>query len=372
MKIIFHLNSMGHGGAERVVSILAQNFNQMGHEVIIATEWYSDKEYSLPQGVKRVSVGLTQNDEKKGRIGKAFSRLLHLRSLIQLQKPDLVISFCNKANFRSAFSLFGMSVPLLVSVRNNPNEDYAPYKLATWYMERKAKGCVFQTPDAQAYFSDSFKKKSRIIFNPLSEAYYLVKEEAIIKRKKEIVNVGRITSQKNQKLLIHAFTEISDKYPEYILKIYGDIEDLKVYEELQEYISQKKLQDRVWFMGTTDDIPMAIKDASLFVLSSDYEGMPNALIEAMVLGLPCISTDCPCGGAALLIQDKISGILTPVGDAEALKRAMEYILENPKRAEELGIMARKLKEAVNPEIISKQWIEYIDEIIGVKKSGVNK
>lgn len=375
MKIVFHLNSMGHGGAERVVSILSAYFVKMGHDVTITTQWYSDKEYELAKGVKRVSVGLTPQDEKKGRLGKAWSRLFHLRDFIKKERPDFVISFCCKANFRSAFSLFGMPIPLLVSVRNNPLEDYAPHKLATWYMERKACGCVFQTPDAQAFFSDAFQKKSKIIFNPLSEVYYTEKEQKqsnmISVRKKEIVNVGRITAQKNQMLLIRAFAEIADEYPDYILKIYGDIENQNIYQKLQNVVIQNKLQNRVRFMETTDDIPGAIREASAFVLSSDYEGMPNALIEAMVLGLPCISTDCPCGGSALLIQNNVSGILTPVGDVGALSGALKYILEDPHRAECMGQKARLIKDKVNPERISKEWLDYIEEIVEERQSGIH-
>lgn len=368
MKIVFHLNSMGHGGAERVVSILSGYFAGKGHEVTIATQWYSEKEYTLADGVRRVSVGLTPEDETKGRLAKAWRRLSYLRKFIKKEKPDIVISFCCKANFRSAFSLAGMSIPLLVSVRNNPIEDYAPHKLATWYMERKAAGCVFQTPDAQAFFSDTLQKKSKIIFNPLSQVYYTEKEQLQsrlpVTRKKEIVNVGRITSQKNQKLLLEAFAKIAPKYPEYVLRIYGAIENQQVYQELQNYIDSKGLQERVYFMGNTDDIPGAIRQAGAFVLSSDYEGMPNALIEAMVLGIPCISTDCPCGGSALLIDNEVSGILVPVGDVQAMANAMEYILADPTRAESMGEQARKLKDKVEPSRISEEWLAYIEEIVG--------
>lgn len=368
MKIVFHLNSMGHGGAERVVSILSDYFVRAGHTVIIATEWYSDKEYALAKGVSRVSVGLTPADGKKGRLGKAWSRLAHLRDFLKQEKPDIVISFCCKANFRSAFALFGIKTPLLVSVRNNPREDYAPYRLATRYMEHKAAGCVFQTPDAQSFFSALFQKKSKIIFNPLSEVYYTKKEAASVDspltRKKEIISVGRITAQKNQMLLLQAFAAITEQYPEYVLRMYGDIEDKSLYETLSAYIRKQHLEEKVSFMGTTDDIPGAIQNAAVFVLSSDYEGMPNALIEAMVLGLPCISTDCPCGGSALLIEDGVSGILTPVGDVEALSRALTYMLADTGRAEAMGLKAKQLKEKVNPERISREWLEYIDEIVG--------
>ena len=367
MKIVFHINSLGHGGAERVVSILSGYFTEMGHEVVVATQWYSDAEYSLAEGTRRESVGLTEQDDNKSRLAKAWIRLFRLRKFLKKENPDIVISFCCKANFRSAFSLIGTSIPLLVSVRNNPSEDYAPHRFATWYMEKKAAGCVFQTPDAQAFFTQTLQKKSKIIFNPLSEVYYTEEEEKRsskpVVRKKEIVSVGRITAQKNQMLLLRAFAKITSHYPEYVLKIYGDIENQEIYEQLQAFILENKIQDKVLFMGVTDDIPTAIREASLFVLSSDYEGMPNALIEAMVLGIPCISTNCPCGGSALLIEENKSGLLVPVGDEAALSQAMQSMLEDRQHAEEMGQNARKIKEAVNPEHISKEWMDYITEII---------
>ena len=122
MKIVFHLNSMGRGGAEHVVSILSHKLAQAGHDVTITTQWYSENEYEIDPKVKRVHVGLTEADVNSGRIKKAFSRLFRLRDFIKKENPDLVISFCSKANFRSAFSLFGMNTPLIVSVRNNPVE----------------------------------------------------------------------------------------------------------------------------------------------------------------------------------------------------------------------------------------------------------
>lgn len=366
MKVFFHLNSMGRGGAERVVSILSNRFAELGHEVVVATQWISEKEYPLSASVRRISVGLTEEDENKNRIQKAFCRLFRLRSSITKEKPDLVVSFCCKANFRSAFSLLGKKIPLLVSVRNNPEEDYKPHKWITAWMEHKASGCVFQTPDAQAYFSPKLQAKSRIIYNPIDESYLTLQKEKRLKdedRVKEIVTVGRITEQKNQLLLLKAFTFIADKYPEYRLKIYGDVESPRVYEALQQYVEEQKLQDRVLFMGTVDSVREEIYNASLFVLSSDYEGMPNALIEAMAMGLPCISTDCPCGGARMLIEEKKTGMLTPVGDQKALAEAMDYMLQNRECALQMGLEAENIIKRVHPDTICNEWLTYIEQLI---------
>lgn len=365
MKILFHLNSMGRGGAERVVSILSHAFVQKGHEVILTTQWYSENEYETDKRVRRISVGLTDNDMNRNRICKAWLRFARLRKCICMEKPDLVISFCNKANFRSAFAMFGMKVPLLISVRNDPQKDYAPYRIPTWYMERKAAGGVFQTPDAMRFFSKRLQKKSRIIFNPLSEKYLDSEDKVphLTIRKKEIVTAGRISRQKNQLLLLRAFQIILKKYPEYMLKIYGELQENDFYEELQRYIDKTGLQDKVLFMGVTDTLREEIQNAAVFVLPSNYEGMPNALIEAMVLGLPCIATDCPCGGAALLIQNEFSGKLVPTGQVEPLQQALEDMLSNPEKAELMGKNAKKVLEKVHPDRICNEWIEFISEIM---------
>lgn len=365
MKILFHINSMGRGGAERVVSILSHAFIQKGHEVILTTQWYSENEYETDKRVRRISVGLMDNDMNRNRLFKAWLRFARLRKCIREEKPDLVISFCNKANFRSAFAMFGMKVPLLISVRNDPQKDYAPYRIPTWYMERKAAGCVFQTPDAMSFFSKRLQNKSRIIFNPLSEKY-LDSEDKVPHftiRKKEIVTVGRISRQKNQLLLLRAFHIILKKHPEYILKIYGEVQENDFYEELQKYIEKNGLQDRVIFMGVTDALREEIQNAAVFVLPSNYEGMPNALIEAMVLGLPCISTDCRCGGAALLIQNEISGKLVPTGQVEPLQQALDDVLSNLEKAELMGKNAKKVLEKVHPDRVCNEWIKYISEIM---------
>lgn len=368
-KILFHINSMGKGGAERVVSVLSGYFATEGYDVAVATLWQAEEEYELSSGVRRVHAGLTEADEKKGRIYRAVKRVVNFRSVLKREKPDLVISFCNKANFRSAYCMAGMKTPLLVSVRNDPKKDYAPYKRAVRRMEKRAAGCVFQTPDAQAFFSPGFQKKSRIIFNPLSEKYMQTAErKADAERERKVVTVGRIAKQKNHLLLVRAFARIAEKYPDMVLQIYGEDGKDGSMEALEQLIKEKGLQEKVLFMGQCSHTETEIDNAALFVLPSDYEGMPNALIEAMALGLPAIATDCPCGGSALLIEQKVSGILVPVGDEDKLTEAMEQMLANPEQAEEMGRNARKVTEKVRPDKICAEWKAYVEELLDANSS----
>jgi len=360
MKILFHLNSMGRGGAEHVVSILSRKFSAAGHGVIVATEWFSENEYPLGDNVKRINVGLSESEETRGRLSKAFTRLARLRKCIKKESPDLVISFCAKANFRSAFSLFGMKTPLIVSVRNNPVEDYAGHRFSTRYMEKKAAGCVFQTPDAMNYFSKDFRDRSVIIFNPIDEDFLAPLPETLpLSNEKKIVNIGRISKQKNQMLLLKAFNKVSKSHPDYTLCIYGGSQEDDIYFSLKKYVEENALTEKVKFMDVSSNIREEIMGSAMFVLSSDFEGMPNVLIEAMALGIPSISTDCPCGGSRMLIDDNVSGLLVPVGDAEALSNAMDKILSDKEYAKELGNNAKSIVSKVLPDKICKEWEEFI-------------
>lgn len=364
-KLLFHINSMGKGGAERVVSVLARHFAKDGYETIIVTLWRADEEYELAEEVRRINLGDNRNLENTGRIALAVGRFMGLRKIICRENPDLVISFCNKANFRCSYSMLGIKIPLLVSVRNDPRIYYLPYKHGVRRMERKAAGCVFQTNDAMNCFDEKFQQKSRVIWNPLDDKYLAVSNSinSIKERSKYIVNVGRISAQKNQILLLRAFRKIMTKIPEYELRIYGEEDEAGAKKILCDYVHQNGMQDRVRFMGQSSHLEKEIRDASLFVLSSDYEGLPNALIEAMALGIPVISTDCPCGGPGELIEDGVSGCLVSVGDEDKLADAMLKLLTNSALAEEMGKNGTKILEKVSPDKIYRKWRDFVEELI---------
>ncbi|MGN1181345.1 MAG: glycosyltransferase [Suilimivivens sp.] len=358
-KIVFHINSLGKGGAEHVVSMLSGFFAVDGYEVVIITLWRAEEEYELPEGVSRINLGDRQ--ERKGRWKRAVGRFTDLRKAILEENPDIVISFCNKANFRSAFSMAGMKTPLLISVRNDPEKDYAPYKLPVWWMERKASGCVFQTKEAQKFFRSGLQKKSRVIWNLIDEKY--LKTEKKDNKGYFIAAVGRISSQKNHMLLLKAFHRIKDKFQDTELRIYGEDCEKDVREALDRFVTEQGLSDRVRFMGQSSHLEKDLQGAKLFVLPSDYEGMPNALAEAMVLGLPVIATDCPCGGCAMLIEDGVSGILVPVRDEEKMAQAMEKLLADRELAESMGRNAARISDKISPEKVYEEWKTYVESII---------
>ena len=368
LKILIHINSLGRGGAERVVSILSGEFIKMGHQVVIATEWTSEDEYALDPSVSRVHAGLLAEDENKSRISKIVLRYTRLRKCVLAERPDVVLSFCNKANFRSAAALAGTGIPLIVSVRNDPVTDYAPYRISTWLMEHIAAGCVFQTEQAKEFFSKAFQGGSCIILNPVSVQYtdrpFRYRAENAAGEGRSILSVGRITPQKNFVLLVRAFRLIADKVPDARVLIYGDVQEEDYAEQLKREISGSGLEDRILLMGLSEDVASVLEHAYMFVLSSDYEGMPNALLEAMAMGLPCVATDCPCGGPATLITNDVSGLLVSAGDPEALAEAMLQVLEHPEYANRLSGNAAQIRQQVQPEKVASEWIRFIDSKIG--------
>ncbi len=360
-KIMFHINSLGKGGAERVVVNLSEEFAKMGKEVVIATEWKAKDEYPLPDEVRRLSAGLEKEEEKLpgGKQRKLRTKRLH--ELIVREKPDVVLSFCRNANYRAVLAAEGTKTPVIVSVRSDPYVDYASakQKLLSRFLYGRAAGAVFQTDYARDFFPKKLQKISAVILNPLHRQFLsLTKAE---RRKKEIVTAGRFHEAKDHIVLIRAFERIMEEYPEVTLKLYGEASEDNTHHLIREYIKAHCLQDRVLLMGNSSHLERDLIDAAGFVLSSKYEGMPNALMEAMAMQLPVISTDCPCGGPRTLIKDGVNGLLVPVGDDGAMAEAIRRVLSEPERAEEMAVHAGEIVKKAAPDRIAREWLDYIEK-----------
>ena len=363
-KILFHIHNLNRGGAERVVVNLSERFAADGYEVIIATQEYAEYEYEVPEKVRRVNAGI--GNSNSGNLLLRFhylrKRRNRLRDILKKESPDLVIAFGKSANFRAVPAAKGIC-PVLVSVRNDPKVDYAG-KMNRLFCKRylyHADGCVFQTEEARAFFQKEFAERSRIILNPINDKY--LNMEPVSDRRPVIVTAGRIAAQKDQEVLIRAFAFIEKGYPEYRLHIYGADSGDGTKEKLEQLVTGQKLSEKVIFCGNSDSLEKEIADCALFVLSSDYEGLPNALMEAMAMGLPVISTDCPCGGPAMLIENGINGYLVPVKDVDAMAAAMEKVLSDKDHAKELGLAALKIRERANGTVIYQKWKQYAQELM---------
>lgn len=350
MRIAFSMANMRGGGAERVVSELANSFAEQGHDVSIMVTKNPECVYPLADNVKLVDLSADDHG--------ILSRMRSLRSCIKKNSYDVVISFLTGTNIETLLALAGLRVPVVISERNNPFVDpkewiYRFLRAVTYPL---AAGYVFQTPDAQAFFSKDIQKKSVVIMNPINPQ---LPEPYEGKREKRIVNVGRLVPQKNQKMFIDAFCEFYKAHPDYIAEIYGEG---PLEKELSDHIQAGGMEQAVFLRGFSKDVLTEIASASMFVMASDYEGMSNALIEAVGMGVPSISTDHPIGGARLTIEDGVSGFLVPVGDTRTLAKKMAELADNEELARSISKQGTLIRESLSLQSIARCWIEYIEKI----------
>lgn len=356
--IAFHISSLVDGGAERVICNLANNFSQKGYKVYMITSKMEDRQYhKLDEKVTRIVMP----EPDGGRIANAIHRVTILRDTIRQTGAEAVVSFIGKTNLRTVMATRFLPTKAIVSVRSAPTREYAGkfQQFLARFLFRQAEGVVFQTEMAQQFFSKSVQKKSAILMNPLLGDFS--RERYAGERTPEIVTVGRLHSVKNHEMLIRAFAQIAEDYPELVLRIYGDGEHR---DKLEKLIQELHLEQKAFLMGQCDKVADTIYQSAIFALTSNTEGMPNALLEAMALGLPVISTDCPCGGPAMLIQNGVNGILIPVGDEKALAEEMRKLLDDPAYADQLGREASKVRQQYAPEKIYRMWEEYITRVAG--------
>ena len=356
--IMLYLNSLHKGGAERVFAQLAGRFAEDGYQTVLVTS-FSDpgrEEYPLPENVKRINMEPERKQES--RLRRNVRRVSMLRRLCREYKPALLITCMQEPNFRGVLAAAGLPTKLLVSVCSAAEMEYAGKLgfLVGKVLMPTAEGCVFQTEEEKRWFPQRLQNKSRIIMNQVSESFFEAQHTGA---RHDIVTVGRLNAAKNQALLIRAFARIAPETEDRLL-LYGAGE---LHDDLQAQIDALGLADRVKLMGLSADVANAVKDAKIFAFSSDYEGLPNALLEAMALGLPCVSTDCRGGGPAMVIQNGVNGLLVPAGDEEALAAAMLRLLRNPEEAEQLGKAARKTAESFRPETVFALWRDYAEELI---------
>ena len=356
-SIAFYICSLSRGGAERVIVNLAEYFRDCGYCVTIVTKEQDNVEYPVPEGVTRILADITEDEISKNRITNLYRRIAKLRNIWKQLQPDYIVSFIKKNNFMAITSAMGMRIPVIVSVRSNPAREY-PDKLTRLLMRvlfSRAAGVVLQTGQAKEFFPATVQKKTVVLPNSLSEQF--LQAEHTSARRKESVWVGRMDSNKNPGMLLRAFGVLAEKYPDWTLRYIGDGPQM---EEMKTACEKLHLEKQVFFEGRVEDVANAIRSAYVFVLTSKQEGMPNALMEAMVSGLAAVSTDCPCGGPAELIENGVNGILIPVDDENALTDALDKVLADNEYRNRLGENAKKLIGKVHPDIVNRQWLSYIE------------
>lgn len=352
MNIAFVLPGLGFGGAERVVCNLANYLAEKHRISIVTTSHTSTSAYPLNDKVQVISPSSKLSTLKTW---------LWVRKSCKKIKPDAVLAFMTDTGIFTSLFLVGTGIPVIVSERNDPaierKEAGAIKRLlgsiarffTAWY--------VFQSEGARAYYSKQIQKKSSIILNPLEVDKLPQRDPSLVDRR--IVSVGRLYPQKNQEMLIRAFAA-STASVKHTLHIYGEGQ---LRPKLEMLISELGMQNKVFLEGNSRQVHEDIKNAKLFAFTSDYEGLPNALMEAMAIGVPCVSTDCSPGGARMLIENGENGILIPCGDVAALTAVFDDLPNDEERLGKFSVNGQKLKDTVCVESIVNRWLECIKQVI---------
>jgi len=284
MKIMFICDTMGSGGAERVISTLSNGFVERGNTVsiLMLSNEAKGSFYNLNSGVKLLNLNFQS--------GGFFKKAHAIKNFVVSERPDIVISFLSYVCIYTWWALRRTRIPYIVSERNDPHQRG---KLKQYLLNKsfkRAAGCVFQTEDAYQWYIKVARNKSIIIYNPVKLDFL---PGTCNERKQQVLYVGRFTEQKNIFTLVDAFKLFSSENPTFKLKMFGNgsLED-----KLKQKVIDENLSDKVFVLPNSKTWQQDEFDSSLFLLTSNFEGMPNVLAEALCLGIPSVAVDCPIGG----------------------------------------------------------------------------
>ena len=353
-RILFVTRLLAGGGAERVISVLANELTEQGYEVGIIIFNMAKDEYILDKNV--CCFRFEHYDETCGNtISRTMYRWKCLRSIIKSYHPDVVFPFLESAVRETFIASRGLNVKMISTVRNLPQYDSKWKKYFYDFIYTHSNAVFLQTESQKQFFNQQIIYKSFVVPNPVNSVFlHIGKKRKERERLKRIVTAGRLEPQKNHQLLIEAMHYIHKAHPECSLSIYGEGAE---YERLVRLIDKLNANDYIALKGRNNHLENVYEQADLFILSSDYEGMPNALIEAMASAMPCVSTDCLTGPKEL-IGDNQRGRLVPTRQVMKLSKAVIEMIESPKEANELGKRAYNyISEKLSPEKITSLLIE---------------
>lgn len=363
-KYMFIIPSLSKGGAERVVSILSSELVKKENAVTIITHFKTEYEYPVNKGVKIVCLSDMKECTYREKMSILFLiKLLYiLRKKVKQEDPDYILPFlwttCIRAELSLIFSKYNKRI--IQTVRNNPSI-FPQNRILRKYRDflvKKSKMSLVQNKEQKDYFDFNLKNKIKILPNPVSEEILNIKREND-NNTINIIGVGRLEKQKKFELLIKAFAEISSKNKNVRLKIYGDGTQK---ENLQKLINELQIQDIAKLCGRANNYSTIYSSASIYVLSSDFEGMPNTLLEAMAVGLPCISTNCPTGPSDIIVNGE-NGLLINRNSISELIESIEKIIKNEEFREKISKNAKNtIKQKYSSDMICKMLIEYCEQI----------
>lgn len=315
--ICIFIPSIGAGGAERVVSILANNLVSINYNVTIIC-LVNKVSYTIDSGVNIVFPDFKLHRN----ISSLLKVIRYYRKVVKEIKPDVIFSFLEFYNEITMLALIGIKKKIFLFDRNSPflKEQNIAQSILRKVLYPNADGVVVQTRRAAEYIDKlSINSNILILPNPLSNIKEVWNPDFESKR---IICVGRIETQKNHKYLIDIFSQI--KNDGWILQFVGDG---SCRPELEEYVNALNMKNHVQFLGIRNDVHSLLSESTIFAFPSLWEGFPNALLEAMAVGVPSISNNCPTGPSEI-IQDGVNGFLIDIGDMEEFKRKLMRLMSD--------------------------------------------
>lgn len=353
LKIALLCGSLYGGGAERFTVTMANRLSrEKSLSIYLITENIKEQEYSLDEDITREC--LLKNKRLVSDPKRLVSDAAVVYKFLMSECIDIAISVGIYANLVLCLANFRLKTRVIICETNDPKHDFLSWKsrLMRKILYSHSDYYVFQTQEEKQFYPKKMQQRGFVIHNPIKDGLPLKSDVC----KREIVALGRLLPQKNYPMLLNAFKLVHERHPEYILRIFGEgIEKTS----LEELAIQLKIQDSVVFEGFCLDAHERMVDSDIFVMSSDFEGMPNALMEAMAMGFPVVVTDCPAGGPAELIENKKNGLLVKVGDSVDMAEKISFLIENKEAKHGIAQNAVLIRETHSEEEIFKQWFKIL-------------
>lgn len=359
MKYLFINASLTDGGSERVMTMLANQFADSGQDTaMLLLREKSTANYGVSPNLKCHQCHYGTRNKLK----ILLKRISQVRAYVREYDPDVIVSFMWDINIFVLLACLGLHKKVIISERNHPHSALEnPYRaiqrsFGHRFVYLLADCIVLQTEQVRQYFRMAVQKKCVVIPNPINPS---LPEAWEGEREKRIVAAGRFTEQKNFPMLIRAFARFWKQHPEYELVIYGEGNLRADYTKL---IAELGMDGCIKLPGYVSNVNEKMRSAAIYVSSSDFEGISNAMLEAMAMGIPSICTDCPVGGASMVIESGQNGILIPVGGEQELYEQMCRLIEDRTAAAVMSDNAQLVKETYSIEKVADRWLRVMQEI----------
>ena len=361
MKILFLNTNIGYGGASKMMAEVANNLCR-SHEVTLLTFRDSSLSQSLAPEINHVHNPLYSH---KIKVLEMAGQIRALHKYLKRERFDLAVAFLHPSHYMLTLAAKGTKTKVLLSERGDPysRRNGGLFVRAVEKVIQRADAYVFQSEGARDAYPKKCRKKGRVIVNalPKKELPRHCPETA----EKVIVHVARMELiQKRQDVMLRAFARFLETHPDYTLRFLGDGPE---EEDMKRLAEELGVAGSVEFLGACKNVPQLIVNAEMFVLTSDYEGLPNAVLEAMAVGLPCISTDCSPGGARMIIEDGQNGFIVPCGDAESLADRMSRLADDASLRKQYSERAVRSLDRFDQAAVNAEWQTFVEQIGSSKK-----